>query len=167
MSNENINLFISEVNKSTGFLPGNRYKVIMNKLSSSNFTFFCSKVDLPGIDYAQVDFDIGGKMVHTPNKLSIGDLQLTFYNTGTELKSIYKYCDENIYIKNTHAIGYYDDIAIEITIYEYNRAGTLIITRVYEKCILKSISPLTLSYNESNEVQSFTIGFSCGGIQIK
>lgn len=166
MNVENISNFISAVNRSSGFLPGNRYRVVINKLNSANFSLFCSKVDLPGIDYVQADFDIGGKMLHTPSKVSLGDLQLTFYNTGKELKAFYQYCDNNVYNNNTHAVGYYDDVAMNISVYEYNRHGSLIITREYSKCIIKSISPLSLSYNESTEVQNFTIGFSCSNVKV-
>lgn len=163
----NINTFIKAVNNSTGFLLGNRYQVTMSKLNGINMSLFCSKVDLPSIDYAQVDLDIGGKLVHVPNKLSLGDLQLTFYNTGAELKAIHNYCDASIFIKNTHAIGYYDDIAMDIQVLEYNHKNNLIISRQYANCILKSISPITLSYNEATEVQSFTIGFTCESITVK
>ena len=166
MAFENISNFISEVNKSSGFLLGNRYRVVINKLNSTNFSLFCSKVDLPGIDYVQADFDIGGKMLHTPSKVSLGDLQLTFYNTGKELKAFHQYCDNNVYNYNTHAVGYYDDIAMEILVYEYNRLGQLVVKREYSKCIIKSISSLSLSYNETTEVQSFTIGFSCANIKV-
>lgn len=158
--------FTSELSRSSGFLFGNRYRVSMNKINGNNFTLFCSKVDLPSIDYSLVDFDIGGKIVHTPNKFALGELQLTFYNTGRELKRFHEYCDSSLYIKNTHSIGYYDDIAMDITIFEYNIKNEIAITREFSKCILKSISPLTLSYNEATEVQSFTVGFTCTSMHV-
>lgn len=163
----NINTFITAVNNSSGFLLGNRYQVTMSKLNGTNMSLFCSKVDLPSIDYVQVDLDIGGKLVHIPIKLSVGELQLTFYNTGAELKTIHNYCDTNIYIKNTHSIGYYDDIAMDIQVIEFNNKNDIVITRQFSKCILKSISPISLSYNEATEVQSFTIGFTCESITVK
>ena len=156
--------FTAALSRTTGFLFGNRYRVVINKISGNTFDVFCSRVELPSLDYTPVDFDIGGKIVHTPNKLALGDLQLTFYNTGDEIKKFYEFCDSNIYIRNSHSIGYYDDTAMEITVYEYNFTNEAKVTRKFEKCILKSISPLTLSYNEATEVQSFTVGFTCAGM---
>lgn len=167
MSIGNINTFLSVVNRTTGFLFSNRYRVTLNKLSGENISTFCSRVELPGIDFAQSDFDIGGKVVHTPNKVVMSDLQLTFYNTGAELKEFYQFCDNNIYMHNTHSIGYYDDIAMDIIINEYNNRDTLVMTRQYIKCILKSISPMTLDYSEATEIQKFSVTFSCGGYNIK
>lgn len=162
----NINTFISVLKKSSGFLFGNRYKVTMSKLNDESLSYFCSKVDLPSIDYVQVDLDIGGKLIHIPNKMSLGDLNLTFYNTGSELKRIHSFCDSNVYAKSTHAVGYYDDIAMDITVNEYNNANSIILTRTYQDCIIKSISPISLTYAEATEVQQFTIGFSCGSVTV-
>lgn len=161
----NINTFKSAVAGTTGFLLGNRYKVTLSKLNSGNMSLFCSKVDLPSVDYAQVDLDIGGKLIHIPNKMSLGDLQMTFYNTGTELKSVYNFCSGSIYM-SSHAIGYYDDIAMDIQILEYNIANSIVMTRNYSDCILKSISPISLAYAEATEVQQFTISFSCAGMTV-
>lgn len=162
----NINTFISVLKNSSGFLFSNRYKVTMSKLNNESFSYFCSKVDLPSIDYVQVDLDIGGKLIHVPNKLSLGDLNLTFYNTGNELKRIHSFCDSNVYVKSTHAVGYYDDIAMDISIIEYNNANTAVLTRTYQDCIIKSVSAISLSYAEATEVQQFTVGFSCGSVTV-
>lgn len=153
--------FKSAVANTTGFLTGNRYKVTLSKLNSGNLSLFCNKVDLPSIDYTQVDLDIGGKLVHVPSKYALGDIQLTFYNTGPELLAIYNFCNANVYMPN-HAIGYYDDIAMDIQVVEYNTADTVILTRKFRSCILKSVSTISLAYAESTEVQQFTISFSCG-----
>lgn len=162
----NVNTFISVLKKSSGLLFGNRYKVTMSKLNNDTLSYFCSKVDLPSVDYVQVDLDIGGKLIHIPNKMSLGDLNLTFYNTGSELKKFYSFCDSNVYAKSTHSVGYYDDIAMDISVIEYNTANSVAATYTYQDCIIKSISSISLTYAEATEVQQFTIGFSCGSVTV-
>lgn len=162
----NINTFLSVLKNSSGFLLSNRYKVTMSKLNDQSLSYFCSKIDLPSIDYAQVDLDIGGKLIHIPSKLSLGDLNLTFYNTGAELKRIHSFCDSNVYMKTSHAVGYYDDVAMDIMIIEYNAANSAVLTRQYQDCIIKSVSPISLAYAEATEVQQFTVGFSCGSVSV-
>lgn len=160
-----LSTFLTTLN-SSAFLFSNRYQVTLSGISSTNLTTFCCKVDLPSVDYTQVDLDLGGRVVGVPSKMALGDLQLTFYNTGTELKAIHSFCDSKLYVSSTHSVGYYDDVKMDITVVEYDRANTTVLTRKFTSCILKSITPLTLSYAEATEIQQFTIVFSCGAYTV-
>lgn len=161
----NINSFISALGSMGSLLTGNRYKVTMEKLQGENFVYLCNKVDLPSIDYTQVDLDVGGKVVHVPSKFSLGDLQMTFYNTGAELKKFHEFCDSKMFAYTsspaTHAVGYYDEVCMNIQVAEYDIKNTQVVTHIFGKCILKSISQLSLSYAPVSDFQQFTISFSC------
>lgn len=156
-----VSLFQNTVKTSGGFLYGNKYKVMIGNNTDMNIILFACKIDIPSIDYAQTDIDIGGNIISTPMKYSKGDIIITFYNTGDELTKFRDYCDKNIFTHNNHSFGYYDDIVMDISVYEYNIKGEPRILHQFQKCMLKSISGLNYSYAESTEVQTFSISFSC------
>lgn len=162
----NITNFISQLKSSKPFLLGNRYKVVMSKMSGTNFVYYCNKVVLPSIEFTQLDIDVGGHTIHAPHKMSLGNLELTFFNTGTELKKFHEWCDTNMYVHKTHAIGYYDDVKMTIKVTEYNMANEVAMTRTYTGCILTSLSAVNLSYYQASAIQEFTVGFTCSDVEI-
>lgn len=162
----NINSFKSQLSSSCCLLLGNRYKVVMNKITGDNFIYYCNKVTLPSIEFTQLDLDTGGHVIHVPHKMTLGNLELTFFNTGAELTKFHQWCDQNMYIHDTHAIGYYDDVKMNIAVMEYNIANKLAISRTFTGCILTSISAVNLTYESASALQEFTIGFTCSSISV-
>ena len=159
-----IDRFQQTVKKSGGFLFSNRYRIDITQLRGESYSAFANRVELPGIDFVQTDFDACGKILHTPSKFSIGDLQVTFFNSGKEYHGVLLLFSK-IFNARTRAFGYFKDIVSNITVTQFSRTNEPVLQMTYLLCSLKSISGLALNYAEATEPQTFTVTFSCGGVE--
>lgn len=129
-----------------------------------NFTFRCEKADIPGRTVATID-DVGsGPALKIPYDVNYNDAEITIIcgNDFTERKFFEKWIDSIVLpFDNVHAglIKYYDNYAKGNKLYirQISEAGRTLLEYTLHDIYPISISPMNLSWEESNTYQRFNV----------
>lgn len=133
--------------------------------NNNKFGYMMSNISFPQFTYNAKEQYVGGVNVSVVNLFEQGQLEITVYNTGKELDTIYKWGEKH-YNQKTRCYGYMDDIYAELLIYEYDRKNNIILKHYFHKCSLYTYGNITLSYEEAQQVETFQMGIKYNAYEL-
>lgn len=131
----------------------------------SKFGYMMSNISFPQFTYNAKEQYVGGVNVSIVNLFEQGQLEITVYNTGKELDTIYKW-GEIHYNQKTRCYGYMSDIYAELLIYEYDRKNNIILKHFFHQCSLYTYGNITLSYEEAQQFETFQMGIKYNAYEL-
>lgn len=109
---------------------------------------------------------IGGINVVIPNMWEQGQLDMTLYNTGWELRQFEQWQGLH-YNQATRSYGYVNDICISVKVMEFDRASNVVLTHNFTGCTLYQLGGQQLAYDDATEVQTFNVSLQFRGYKLE
>lgn len=150
------------------FLRSNRFKVIGFGESVDKF---CFSANIGGVMVGTFDWRNRGKNIKHANDLIFDQIALGFYNPTDA--SPYRYFRKWVYgesasvVTSSFELGFYDDIVKDITIIEYAPDGGVGITYKVKNAYPKALSSISLSFENQDAIEKFTVEMSCEEVEIQ
>lgn len=166
MSNEDISFSLSDFKTRIGGIvrPNLWYAEIITPtaIEMPDFSFRCEASTLPGKTIATVD-DVGsGPALKLPYDINFNDIELTIICSDdmAERKAFEDWTDRIVDI--TGRVGYHDDYAKNKMLHltQMNEKGKKLIKYTFFHVFPIQISPMNLSWEETNTYQRFTVTLS-------
>lgn len=145
------------------FLRTNRYRVfITNPITGSldqNSSMNCVSCDFPGCSFGTYDKRTKGPIWKLPNDRIYTEVNLAFYvdSNATTRKYFQAWQDG---ITSGDNFKFFSDYKGEIIIQEFTRDGNVAQTATIQDVYPVIISPITLSYDNKNQVEIVQISFN-------
>ncbi len=128
--------------------------------------YMISAVTLPQLAVDSEQTYVGGTIAMVPNGFQPGNLDLTIYNTGPELKIMHLWLAET-YNQATRSYGYFDDIKCDLKIMQFATNGDLVQTMTFTDCTIYNLGGMNFSYAPATEIQTFTVALNYFGYMLE
>ena len=155
-----------------GFLPGNRFLVRVSPHPTSKITFLgennifglmARKISSPEVDLQSISYDAGGYDAQNIQGYKPGSVNMSCFDTGKEYDLLYKYFS-TVYNPQTGAYAYPDDIALDISIFEYDTTGKQREWHTYQRCFIYKFGGKEYSHDPVDRFPTFDISFLYNGV---
>lgn len=128
--------------------------------------YMISAVTLPQLAIDSEQTYVGGTIAMVPNGFQPGNLDLTIYNTGPELKIMHMWLAET-YNQASRSYGYFDDIKCDLKIMQFATNGDLVQTMTFTDCTIYNLGGMNFSYAPATEIQTFTVALNYFGYMLE
>ncbi len=128
--------------------------------------YMISAVTLPQLAIDSEQTYVGGTIAMVPNGFQPGNLDLTIYNTGPELKIMHLWLAET-YNQSSRSYGYFDDIKCDLKIMQFATNGDLVQTMTFTDCTIYNLGGMNFSYAPATEIQTFTVALNYFGYMLE
>lgn len=128
--------------------------------------YMVSAITLPQLAIDSEQTYVGGTIAMVPNGFQQGNLDLTIYNTGPELKIMHLWLSET-YNQSSRSYGYFDDIKCDLKVMQFATNGVLAQTMTFTDCTIYNLGGINFSYAPATEVQTFTVALNYFGYMLE
>ena len=128
--------------------------------------YMVSAITLPQLAIDSEQTYVGGTIAMVPNGFQQGNLDLTIYNTGPELKIMHLWLSET-YNQATRSYGYFDDIKCDLKVMQFATNGALAQTMTFTDCTIYNLGGINFSYAPATEAQTFTVALNYFGYMLE
>lgn len=128
--------------------------------------YMISAITLPQLAIDSEPTYVGGTTVMVPNGFQQGNLDITLYNTGPELKIMHMWLAET-YNQSNRAYGYFDDVKCDLKVMQFATNGDLVQTMTFTDCTIYNLGGLNFNYAPTTEIQTFTVALNYFGYMLE
>ena len=128
--------------------------------------YMISAVTLPQLAIDSEQTYVGGTIAMVPNGFQPGNLDLTIYNTGPELKIMHLWLAET-YNQASRSYGYFDDVKCDLKVMQFATNGDLVQTMTFTDCTIYNLGGMNFSYAPATEIQTFTVALNYFGYMLE
>lgn len=170
---------LSNQEKNTNIRSKSMYKtntgnsIINRKANSSLFNstshgyyLYCkvSQIQFPQQTVDTSSIYLGGNTLKVPTGYSNGNVTMTILNQGIEYDVINDWC-KSVYNQKTRCYGYFDEYKTNVLLTQFTTNGYWVLKHMFYGCTPYNIDLGALSYDESNQAQTFTLSLNYFSIE--
>lgn len=146
-------------------LRGNRYKIAVTNPATGSLdqpsTINCQHVDFPGSTFGSYDRRQKGPLHRLPNDKIFPEVNIGFYVDGNATVRKYFQGWHDFIYTDSNQFRFFDEYKGNVQIQEMNRQGSVAQTAQLIDCYPISITPVNLSYDNSNQAEILEVTLQC------
>lgn len=120
------------------------------------------KVSLAPVNLESISYIAGGQSYQNIQGYKPSTISLDLFDTGVEYNALYKYFNA-VYNPLTGAYAYPDDIALDISVTEYDQTNKAREWHTYQRCFISSFGGKSYSHEPVESFPTFPVTFLFNG----